>query len=111
MDFIAKHRSQFPQQAKTDGQDLAAAIAEFEAKLPGWWFTIGVCSRSADASCGPDLSGPDYQLCAMRLFDEGFHCDDANGTMASSLRTVMNEAIEAKTKNGRALEIADEVRT
>jgi hypothetical protein len=30
----------------TDGNDLIAAIQEFEAALPGWWWSIGSCGRA-----------------------------------------------------------------
>lgn len=77
--------------------DLEAAIAEFRKALPGWWFTVGYCSLSRDASCGPDgrvLSPYPAQ------FDSGFHCDDCDpdSTLASSLRDVMRQALEAATK-------------
>lgn len=51
------------------------AIAKFRAELPGWWWSIGDCQVSADASCGPHTAGPDADLLEHRLFDEGFHCD------------------------------------
>ena len=87
-------------------RDLVHAISEFERRLPGWWFTIGYCSVSTDASCGPDRNGPDADLLEaerhlpadQRVFDDGFHCDDssADATCARSLRTVMNEALAAR---------------
>lgn len=94
--IMEKYRCDFPQQPATDTDDLAAAIKEFETALPGWWFSVCVCSRTRDASCGPDASGPDYRLLTNREFDEGFHCDDADGTLASSLRDVMRQALDAK---------------
>lgn len=71
------------------------AIEEFERRLPGWWWSIGICSVSADASCGPDIAGPDADLLdyESRVFDEGFDCDDRNGTLASSLCDVMKQAL------------------
>lgn len=54
---------------------LDEAIAKFRAELPGWWWTIGDCSVSADASCGPDRNGPDADLLQWKVFDDGFHCD------------------------------------
>jgi hypothetical protein len=73
-------------------------IREFEAALPGWWWSICVCSVSRDASCGPDVAGPDADLLEDRTFDRGFHCDDRNGTLASSLRDVMAQALDARTR-------------
>jgi hypothetical protein len=83
-------------QPKTDVEELASAISEFEALLPGWWFTIGTCSISSDASCGPDIAGPDSDLLKLNLFDVGFHCDGAKGSMASSLKEVMKDALAAR---------------
>lgn len=80
----------------TDVTDLAAAIAEFEAALPGWWWSLGMCSLTRDASCGPDRTGPDAGLLALRLFDDGFHHDDRDGDVAGSLRIVMAEALAAR---------------
>lgn len=76
--------------------ELAAAIAEFEQKLPGWWWSVGSCSVSRDASCGPDRQGPDARLLDIKEFDEGFHHDDREGTCADALRLVMNWALERK---------------
>jgi hypothetical protein len=85
-------------QPKTDTDNLSAAIQEFEAALPGWWWSICVCSVSRDASCAPDPAGPDADLLQERTFDEGFHCDDRKGTLASSLRNVMARARKARAK-------------
>ena len=89
----------------TDGNDLIAAIKEFEAVLPGWWWTLGSCGVTRDASCGPprascgpDYSSPDVDKTELKFFDNGFHCDDSNGTVASSLRSVMHQALEAKAE-------------
>jgi hypothetical protein len=93
---IEKYRGEFPQQQPQCNSDLYSAIAEFEAALPGWWFSICVCSRSRDASCGPDMAGPDYLLLKQPQFDEGFHCDH-QGSLADALRDVMQQALEAKS--------------
>lgn len=88
---------------KQDATELAKAIAEFEEKLPGWWWSVGSCSVSRDASCGPDRNGPDAHLLTLREFDDGFHHDDQEGTCAESLRLIMNWAIHRKaevTENG-----------
>lgn len=83
----------------TDGAALAVAIAEFEAALPGWWFSVGACSVSRDASCAPDRTGPDAELLEIRHFDDGFHADLRDGTLADALRYVMREALEAKLEH------------
>ena len=77
--------------------DLANAIADFERALPGWWWSIGSCHVSRDASCGPDRVGPDAHLLSDRLFDEGFHADlRGDATVADALRDVMRQALEAR---------------
>lgn len=83
----------------TDTQDLSAAIQEFERALPGWWWTAGRCMLTRDASCGPDRQGPDAHLLRLkeaRQFDEGFHADLADGTVADALRDVMMQALAAR---------------
>lgn len=82
--------------ATTDLPDLLAAIEEFERLLPGWWYSLGTCSVSRDASCGPDRTGPDADLLEQKLFDDGFHHDDREGSMADSLRIVMEAALKAR---------------
>jgi hypothetical protein len=60
---------------------------------------VNLCvSVSRDASCGPDVAGPDADLLQDRTFDRGFHGDDRNGTLASSLRNIMAQALEARAK-------------
>lgn len=77
--------------------DLADAMAEFRVSLPGWWFSLGECSVSADASCGPDRCGVDAHLLKQPLFDGGFHADlDQPATLAEALRGVTQQALEAK---------------
>lgn len=78
--------------------DLAAAISAFRRELPGWWFTVGECSVSADASCGPDRTGPDAHLLKQRAFDNGFHADlPQPSSMAEALANVTAQAIAART--------------
>lgn len=78
--------------------ELADAIREFERALPGWWYTVGTCSVSRDASCGPERTGPDAGLLVSRVFDDGFHHDDRDpgSTMAGSLRLIMHAALKAR---------------
>lgn len=80
--------------------DLIEAISTFRRKLPGWWFSLGDCSVSRDASCGPDRNGPDAHLLEDREFDDGFHADldEAGSTMAEALRDVMRQGLEAKVR-------------
>lgn len=77
---------------------LENAIEEFKAALPGYWFTVGECQVSADASCGPTVESPDIALIPLdRQFDDGFHADlPLPATMADALRNVQAQAIEAR---------------
>lgn len=79
---------------------IAEAIKLVQERLPGWWWSVGDCSVSADASCGPDRNGPDYPLLEYRMFDNGFHFDDRhenkNASPARSLVIVMLMALEGK---------------
>lgn len=82
--------------AQTTPEDLAA-IREFEAALPGWWWAIGSCSVSRHASCAPDRAGVDAALLddPARRF-ESFDIDLRGGTLGDALRTVMCAALKAK---------------
>jgi hypothetical protein len=66
--------------------DLTAAIERFHVLLPGWWFSVGLCHVSADATVAPDRAGIDHDLLTMRFFDEGFSADLLPpSTMATAL--------------------------
>jgi len=82
---------------------------EFERALPGWWYSLGICSVSRDASCGPDPKGPDAALLKIRKFDSGFHRDDhhPDSTMADALRNVMAQALEAKARVSEVGSVVD----
>ena len=77
---------------------LETAIDAFKVVLPGWWFTVGECQVSADASCGPTRESPDIGLIPIdRRFDDGFHADlPQPATMAEALRTVMAQGQNAR---------------
>lgn len=91
----------------TDTQELTAAVKEFEAVLPGFWWSVGQCSVGAHASCAVDGNGVQKQLLdgieAGNPFDAGFHCDTHKGTPAQALRDVMQQALSAipTTDNGK----------
>lgn len=87
---------------RQNAQELAAAIAEFEDKLPDWWWSIGSCSVSRDASCGPDRNGRDADLLELEPFHEPFTVDDREGTVADSLRWVMEDALKARAAARRS---------
>lgn len=77
---------------------LEAAIAEFKAVLPGWWFSVCECQVSCDASCAPTRDVPTLRelLLIDHRFDTGFHIDlPQPSTLAAALRAVMAQALEA----------------
>lgn len=84
--------------------DTEAAIAAFKTALPGWWFSIGECQVSADASCGPTRESGHIKLVAVdSRFDNGFHADlPQPNTMANALRNVMQQALAAIAENSEA---------
>jgi hypothetical protein len=77
---------------------LETAIADFKRTLPGWWYSVGECQVSCDASCGPTRESPDIALIEKeRRFNDGFHADLLQpSSMADALRDVMAQAIQAK---------------
>lgn len=82
----------------TDVDDFAKAIAEFERRLPGFWWSVGQCSVGAHASCAVDGKGVQSHLLngvhggRNDPLDVGFHCDTDKGTPADALRAVMEMA-------------------
>lgn len=84
--------------------DLASAIEYFNSKLPGWWFSVGSCHVSSDASCAPDSAGCDARLIigdegqeVARYFDSGFDVDlPLPATMAEALIRVTDIALAAR---------------
>lgn len=83
---------------------IELAIAEFRRRLPGWWYSLGECQVSCDASCAPTGLTPDIGLIPSDArFDSGFHADLRQpSTLAAALRTVMHEALIARVEPGRA---------
>lgn len=79
--------------------DLTAAINEFYVKLPGWWFTVGRCSVSCDATVGPDLNFVAEPV--LSIFDEGIDCDLSNpSTLATALRGATEIALQKLAEAG-----------
>jgi hypothetical protein len=90
-------------QSRIAGLEPAAkighAVSHFTREMPGWWWSLGDCSVSADASCGPDVAGPDAHLLCLedRTFDEGFHADlPQPASVVDALKNVMEQAKAAK---------------
>lgn len=83
-------------------QGLEMAIIAFKLALPGWWFTVGECQVSADASCGPTRDSPHIALIPVdRRFDDGFHADlPQPASMAAALLDVQTQALDALAAQG-----------
>lgn len=84
------------------GESLSVAVKTFKAMFPGWWYTIGDCNVSADASIGAEgeaqASFP-FEVEHGSPFDSGFHHDgrydtDFAPSPAKSLLIVMLMALE-----------------
>lgn len=82
---------------KTDVQQFASVVTEFEYCLPGFWWSVGQCSVGAHASCAVDGNGDQAFLLdgikAGDPFDSGFHCDTRGGSPAEALQDVMEQAL------------------
>lgn len=76
---------------------LEAAIAIFKASLPGWWFRVGECQVSCDASCAPTRESEHINLIPLDArFDHGFDADlPQPATLAEALDQVRQDALEA----------------
>lgn len=83
---------------------IEEAIAEFKQMLPGWWYSLGECQVSCDASCAPTSLSPDiHRIPTDERFNSGFHADLRQpSTLAEALRTVMHEALVARMEPGRS---------
>lgn len=83
---------------ETNVEEFASAVAEFESKLPGFWWSVGQCSVGAHASCSVDGAGVQSHLLEGISpgdpFDSGFHVDTERGSPAEALRAVMRLALE-----------------
>lgn len=75
-------------------QDLERAIRQFRHCLPNWWFSVGECDISCDASIAPMKTSADIDLIPFdQRFDDGFHADlPQPATLADALREATIEA-------------------
>lgn len=83
---------------KTDVEDFAQAVADFEKALPGFWWSVGQCSVGAHASCAVDGNGCQAELrkgveAGDPLYD-GFLCYTDGVSLAEALRDCMRQALE-----------------
>lgn len=79
-------------------QHLEVTIRQFREALPGWWYSLGECDISCDASCAPTGLSPDIALIPRdERFNSGFHVDvHQPSTLAQALLHVMGEAVAAR---------------
>lgn len=78
-------------------QDLERAIRQFRHTLPNWWFSVGECDISCDASIAPMKASPDIDMIPFdHRFNDGFHVDlPQPSTLADALREAIIDAKEA----------------
>lgn len=83
---------------------LEETIRRFREALPGWWFSLGECDVSCDASCAPTRQSPDLALIPLDdRFNSGFHADVPQpSTLADALSIVMMEAVTARRARAQA---------
>ena len=95
---------------------LLDAIQRLEKELPGWWWSVGACHVSSDASVGPpprawthahigpDMVGPSAHLLGYRKFAEdfdGFSCDLSQpATCAQALNGAIDMALSSLEQMG-----------
>lgn len=78
---------------------LAEAIERLYRELPGWWFTVGNCHVSADATVGPDSDGPDADLLEFREMSDGVDGDLLHpATLADALNRAIDEGKKLRAR-------------
>ena len=90
-----------------DTAGLAAAIERCEKELPGWWWSVGACSVSSDATVrtgratvGPDPLGVLGHVLDDPVCDAGFDCDLRQpSSCAIALNGAIDMALEYLEKN------------
>lgn len=86
--------------AKDSTKGLILAIERLYEELPGWWFSLGNCHVSADATIGPDRSGADKHLLQIKEFDDGIDGSVLHpATLAEALHRAIDLAHEAKSRH------------
>lgn len=85
-----------------NGNELTSAIARIERELPGWWWSVGACHVSSDATCGPDRYGPDawmFEMIDDELGEPIFDCDLRQpSTCGQSLNRAIDSGLVARKK-------------
>lgn len=86
---------------------LEDTIAAFKSEFPGWWYTLGECQVSCDATIAPTTESVDIELIreAGDEFDAGFSVDLAQpSTLSEALIYVMDMARKAKAERAMVQE-------
>lgn len=81
-------------------EGIEKVIEKFREELPNWWYSLGECQVSCDASCAPTSLSPDIGLIPQdERFNSGFHADVPQPSKLShALLIVMHEALAAKAR-------------
>lgn len=78
-------------------EGLIGAVEQLYRDLPGWWFSVGNCHVSADATVGPDRTGVDSWLLQFKEFDDGIDGSLPHpATVTDALRNAIDRALKAK---------------
>jgi hypothetical protein len=78
---------------------LEEAIETLQRELPDWWWSLGNCHISADATIGPDYAGRDAHLLKLKEFDEGIDGSLLHpATVAEALLHAIELAKKAKVR-------------
>ncbi|MDB5733197.1 MAG: hypothetical protein JWQ03_3092 [Variovorax sp.] len=78
--------------------DLVVALSTVPE---GWWWSIGTCSVSNDASIGPDVAHCDRET--LIRFDDGLHADLPHpSTIAEAVRDVVAQALSEQVRQAKA---------
>jgi len=79
-------------------RDITWAIAVFRHALPGWWFSVGLCTLTGDASIGPDFRSdvaPSKEI--IDRYDDGFHADLEPGNgLQRCARALLHCTVQAR---------------
>ncbi len=77
-DFVSMLRERGPT------TDLSTAVALLERVLPGWWWRVGTCCVSDDATIGPDYNSPVHGERLRREFPLTPHEDGCGGWLVDA---------------------------
>lgn len=92
-------------------EGIENVIARFRRELPNWWYSLGECQVSCDASCAPTSESPDLALIPKDdRFNSGFHVDVPQPSkLSSALLIVLHEALAAKARADGNMNVASKM--